>query len=56
MLNPHSLTRHIRWGEWQGLPRLLDEALIVLNVLWNCLVLIAAVSGFVYMVAVEAPC
>ena len=46
MINPHSfLTRHIRWGEWQGLPRLLDESLIVLNVLWNCIVLIGGSVG-----------
>ena len=40
MLNPHSfLTRHLRWGNMQGLPHWLDESIIALNVFWNLVIL-----------------
>lgn len=40
MFNPHSfITRHIRWGNWLGLPQFVDECIVVINVLWNLAVL-----------------
>ena len=48
MLNPHSfLTRHIRWGFWLGAPRVIDEILILLNVVWNLLVMWGGVLGLI---------
>jgi len=48
MMNPHSfLTRHLRWGNMQGLPRWADETVIVLNVAWNLLVLWLGTLGLV---------
>lgn len=48
MMNPHSfLTRHLRWGNMQGLPRWMDEAIIVLNVGWNLMVLWFGAVGLV---------
>jgi hypothetical protein len=36
MLTPHSLlTRHLRWGHWQGLPQPAKEAVIVWGALWS---------------------
>jgi len=36
MLNPHSLmTRHLRWGDWRGLPQAVDEILILWQALWS---------------------
>jgi hypothetical protein len=41
MMNPHSLmTRHLRWGGWRGLPQVVDEGLILLQVLWSMVVMI----------------
>ena len=41
LLNPHSfLTRHLRWGNWRGLPQAVDEALILWNVAWSLLVML----------------
>ena len=40
MMNPHSfLTRHLRWGNLQGLPHWVDEGIIALNVVWNLVIL-----------------
>ncbi len=49
MLNPHSfLTRHLRWGNMQGLPRWMDEGIIVMNVGWNLAVLWLGTIGLVF--------
>ncbi len=41
LLNPHSLmTRHLRWGNWRGLPQWFDELLILLQVLGSGFVMI----------------
>mgnify|MGYP006062563451 CR=1 FL=1 len=41
MLNPHSfVTRHLRWGEWRGLPWQIDELIILWNVSWSLLILL----------------
>ena len=48
MFNPHSfLTRHLRWGNMQGLPRWVDEAIIGVNVAWNLVVLWFGAVGLV---------
>ena len=48
MMNPHSfLTRHLRWGNMQGLPRWMDEGIIVVNVGWNLMVLWLGTLGLV---------
>ena len=47
LVNPHSfLTRHLRWGKWQGMPEWLDEALIVGVVHFSFLVLAGGTFGF----------
>ncbi|MDG1482569.1 MAG: hypothetical protein P8R54_23460 [Myxococcota bacterium] len=41
LLNPHSfITRHLRWGEWRGLPWQVDELIILWNVSWSLLILL----------------
>jgi len=46
LLNPHSfLTRHLRWGEWRGLPQFVDEALIMWNLGWSLLVMLVGSVG-----------
>ena len=48
MMNPHSfLTRHLRWGNMQGLPRWADEGIIAVNVGWNLMVLWLGTLGLV---------
>ena len=48
LLNPHSfITRHIRWGNWQGIPRFVDELIIIVNVLWSLVVLWFGSAGLV---------
>ena len=48
MFNPHSfLTRHLRWGNWSGLPRVIDETVILWNVCWNLVVLWLGSVGLV---------
>jgi len=48
LLNPHSfVTRHIRWGNWVGIPRWIDEAIIVLNVCWSLVVLWLGSAGLI---------
>ena len=48
MMNPHSfLTRHLRWGNMQGLPRWMDEGIIAVNVGWNLMVLWLGTIGLV---------
>ena len=48
MLNPHSfLTRHIRWGYWLGIPRVIDESLVLINVFWNLMVMWGGTLGLI---------
>jgi len=48
MMNPHSfLTRHLRWGNMQGIPRWVDEAIIAVNVAWNLMILWLGTIGLV---------
>jgi hypothetical protein len=48
MLNPHSLmTRHLRWGNWRGLPQWFDELLILLQVVGSGFVLIGGTFALV---------
>jgi len=48
LLNPHSfITRHVRWGNWLGLPRLVDEMIVVINVFWSLVVLWFGSAGLV---------
>lgn len=40
LLNPHSLlTRHLRWGQWPGLPLWVDELIILTGALGSMLIL-----------------
>ncbi len=46
LLNPHSfLTRHLRWGRWQGLPDAVDEALIGLVVAFSFVTMVGGTIG-----------
>ena len=48
LLNPHSfVTRHIRWGNWLGLPRWMDEAIVAINVCWSFAVLWLGSAGLI---------
>jgi hypothetical protein len=48
MLNPHSLmTRHLRWGNWRGLPQWFDELLILAQAIGSGFVLIGGAFAFV---------
>ena len=48
MLNPHSfLTRHIRWGYWLRMPRIIDESLVLINVFWNLMVMWGGTLGLI---------
>ncbi|MEL6347264.1 MAG: glycosyltransferase family 39 protein [Myxococcota bacterium] len=41
MLNPHSfVTRHLRWGNFRGLPQWADEVIIMWNFLWSMAVML----------------
>ncbi len=41
LLNPHSfITRHLRWGDWRGLPWQVDELIILWNVAFSLLILL----------------
>ena len=41
LLSPHSfVTRHLRWGEWRGLPWQTDELIILWNLVWNLFILL----------------
>ncbi len=47
MLTPHSfLTRHLRWGRWEGLPDLLREGLILSVPFFSFFTLIGGTIGF----------
>lgn len=36
MLTPHSLlTRHLRWGHWQGMPQPMKETLVIWGAVWS---------------------
>lgn len=48
MLNPHSLmTRHLRWGNWRGLPQWFDELLILAQALGSGLLLLGGAFALV---------
>lgn len=48
MLTPHSLmTRHLRWGRWQGLPWWVDELLVVGGALGSVFVMWVGSAGLV---------
>lgn len=46
LVNPHSLlTRHLRWGRWQGIPQWGDELLILFGAMSSMLVMIGGAVG-----------
>ena len=48
LLNPHSfVTRHIRWGNWLGLPRIIDESIVLINAMWSLIVLWGGTVGLI---------
>ena len=48
MLNPHSLmTRHLRWGNWRGLPQWVDEFLILAQAASGLFVMIGGALALV---------